>query len=63
MNTLGTIHIPNRLDNPAWITAVICLLLAVSFSLTSGIPYGTSLAQATLFYQYITLHLSTLISR
>ena len=31
-------------------TGIICLLLAVWFSMTSGIPYGASLAQVTLLY-------------
>jgi hypothetical protein len=43
-------------------TAAICLLLAASFSLIFGISYPYSLAQVTLFYQYITTHLSMLIS-
>ncbi len=51
------------LDSLPGTTGVICLLLAVSFSLTCGLSYPYSLAQVTLFYQYTTNHLSVLISR
>ena len=43
-------------------TGLICLLLAFSFSMTSGISYVSALAQVRIFYQYGSVLLSTLIS-
>ena len=42
-------------------TGIICLALAFSFSLTSGVTYPAALAQVTIFYQYATAHLSMFI--
>ena len=44
-------------------TGLICLLLAFSFSLTSGISYSTALAQVTIFYHYASVQMSMLIAR
>jgi hypothetical protein len=63
MNTPGINYAQNYLGNLTGIDSIICPLLAVSFSMTSGISYPSSLAQVTLFYQFILLHLSTLVSR
>jgi hypothetical protein len=63
MDTPRINYIQKRLGNITGITGIICLLLAIWFSLASGISYPASLAQVTLFYQYTTIHLSTLISR
>ena len=62
MNTSGINYMQRSFSGLTGNTRVICLL-AVSFSLATGITYGYSLAQVTLFYQYVTLHLATLISR
>jgi hypothetical protein len=60
MDTFGINLMQRYLGGVTDIAGVICLLLAVSFSLTSGIPYPPSLAQVTLLYRSSTLQLATI---
>ena len=62
MNTPEISHVQRWFEGLLGTTGLICLLLAFSFSLTSGISYATALAQVTIFYHYAVVNLSMLIS-
>lgn len=62
MNTPEINRGPKWFEGLLGTTGLICLLLAFSFSLTSGISYTAALAQVTIFYHYAAVNLSILIS-